>query len=74
MHVITMKYVEWMLLLRSSYYGAMKKTLELNRFLAKFEIQDMQNLHHRYIHASTVYLQLCNNKNLRYWVKATLRL
>jgi len=34
-HVVTNKYLEWMLLLLDSYYGAMKKTLKLNRFLAK---------------------------------------
>jgi len=34
-HVITNKYLERMLLLLNSYYGAMKKTLNLNRFLAK---------------------------------------
>jgi len=31
-----------MLLLLNSYYGAMKKTLKLNRFLAKFELQDIK--------------------------------
>jgi len=35
MHVITNKYLEWMLLLLNSDYGAVKKTLKLNRFLAK---------------------------------------
>ena len=63
-----------MLLLLNSYYGAMKKTLKLNRFLAKVELQDIWNLYHRHIHASTVVLELCNNKNLRYWFKATLTL
>ena len=34
-HVITNKYLEWMLLLLNSDYSATKKTLKLNRFLAK---------------------------------------
>jgi len=34
-HVITNQYLEWMLLLLDSYYGAVKKTLKVNRFLAK---------------------------------------
>ena len=35
-HDITSKYLEWMLLLLNSDHGAKKKTLKLNRFLAKF--------------------------------------
>jgi len=30
-----------MLLLLNSYYGAMRRTLKLNRFLDKFELQDI---------------------------------
>ena len=61
-----------MLLLLDSYYGAMKKTLKLNRFLAK----DWASRHKIYITAIFMHLvlELCNNKNLRYWVKATLTL
>jgi len=35
MHVITNSYLEGMLLLPNSGYGAMKKSLKLNRFLAE---------------------------------------
>jgi len=34
-HVITNIYLEWMLLLLNSDYGAMKMTLKLNRFSAE---------------------------------------
>jgi len=61
-----------MLLLLNSYYSAMKKTLKLNRFLPKV----WASRHKIYITAIFTHLvsELCNNKNLRYWVKATLTL
>jgi len=34
-HVITNKYLEWMLLLLNSDYGSLKKALKLNHFLGK---------------------------------------
>jgi len=55
-----------MLLLLNSYYSAMKKTLKLNRFLPKV----WASRHKIYITAIFTHLvsELCNNKNLRYWV------
>jgi len=71
-HVITNEYLKWMLLLLSSDYSAMKKVLKLNRFLAKV----WTSRHKIYIAAISTHLvlELCNNKNLRYWFKATLTL
>jgi len=56
-----------MLLLLNSDYGAMKRSLKLNRFLAKVWAS-------RHIKCLTaicthVALKLCNNKNLRYWLR-----
>jgi len=71
-HVITYKYLEWMLLFLNSDYGAMKKTLKLNRSLAKV----WASRHKIYLTAifMHVVLKLCKNKKLRYWFKATLTL
>jgi len=53
-----------MLLLLDSYYGAMKKTLKLNRFLAKI----CASRHKIYMTAifTHLVLELCNEKILRY--------
>jgi len=61
-----------MLLWLNSYYGTMEKTLKLKRFLAKI----WASRHKIYITARFTHLvlELCNNKNLRYWFKATLAL
>jgi len=61
-----------MLLLLDSYYGAMKMTLKLNPFLAKV----WASKHKIYITGifTHVVLEVCNNKNQRYWFKATLTL
>jgi len=52
-HDITNKYLEWMPLLLNSDYGAMKKTLKLNRFLAIFSASRhiKCRLYYRHIHA-----------------------
>ena len=54
------------------YYGAVKKTLKLNRFLAKV----WAPRHKICITAISTHLvlELCNNKNLLYWFKAKLTL
>jgi len=54
-----------MLLLLHSDHGALKKTLKLNRSLAKV----WASRHWMYITAifTHVVLELCKNKNLRYW-------
>jgi len=64
--------LEWMLLLLNSDYSAMKKSLELNRFSTKVGA----SRHKIYITAifTHLVLELCKNKNLRYWFKATLTL
>jgi len=71
-HVTTNEYLEWMLLLQNSDYSAMKKTLKLNRVLAKI----WASRHKIYITAIFTHLvsELCKNKNVRYWFKATLTL
>jgi len=71
-HVIANEYLEWMLLLLNSEYGAMKKTLKLNRLLAKV----WASRHKIYLNAilTNVIEKLCKNKNLRCWFKATLAL
>ena len=53
-----------MLFLLKSDHAAMKKTLKLNRFLAKFSA----SRHKMYITAifTHVVLELCKNKNLPY--------
>jgi len=58
-----------MLLLLNSDYDAMKKSLKLNRFLAKV----WAPRHEIYLNAifTQVVLHLCKNKNLRCWFKAT---
>jgi len=53
-----------MLLLLNSDYGAMKKTLKLNRFLAKVWASKHINLHITAIFTHVV-LELCKKKNLR---------
>jgi len=59
-----------MLLLLNSDYGEMKKTLKLNRLLAKV----WASRHKIYVTAifTHVVLELC--KHVRYWLKATLTL
>ena len=66
-HVVTNKYLERMLLLLNSDYGAMKKTFKLNRSLAK-----VSALRHKMYITSIfthVVLATWKNKNLRCWFR-----
>jgi len=62
-----------MLWLLNSDFGAMKKTLKLNPILASFSFSKTYKI---YLTATFthVFSELCKNKSLRYWNKATLTL
>jgi len=62
-----------MLFLLNGDYGAMKKTLKLNLFLAKVWVSRHIKIYLTAIFTNVV-LKLCKNKNLRCWFKAALTL
>ena len=53
-----------MLLLLNSYYGEVKKTSKVNRFLAKVELQDILNVYHHHVHSCS--FRTVQKQNLRY--------